>query len=240
MVGDILLSSHRNTVRTFDETIEASLRPRLLYTLGKRPKHEHEGLISNFRGHVRLLSGYLREELENDRFSVNTAIGFHIRLYPPGCLLSAADDDGNPVIVSHGAWRKREIRDEPFRDLRWHSICSPLSCVERDLEQTFSALKAITKPRREDIFRFYFSFLRVHPFADSNGTTSAVLADALCARHGLAPLLALNVRFKDKAYLWSLSEEYDQVRSEQALTNLLGKFDAFNRGQQWTDRSIDN
>lgn len=80
-----------------------------------------------------------------------------------------------------------------------------------------------------DVLRFDFSFLRVHPFADSNGTTSAVLADALCVYHGLAPLLALNIRFKDRAYLWSLCEEYDQVRSEQALMNLLGKFDAFNR-----------
>ncbi len=214
---------------TFDETIEASLRPRLLDTLGKRPQHEHELLISNFRGHVRLLSGYLREELENDRFSVDTAIGFHIRLYPPGHLLTAADDDGNAVLISPGAWRQREIRDEPFRHLRRRSVCSPLSCIERDLEQTFSALNALTNPRREDILRFYFSFLKVHPLADSNGTTSAVLADALCAYHGLAPLLALNIRFKDKALLGSLCAEYDQVRSEQALTNLLGKFDAFNR-----------
>lgn len=228
-VGDSVLSSHRNTVRTFDEAIEASLRPRLLDTLGKRPAHEHELLISNFRGHVRLLSGYLREELENDRFSVNTAIGFHIRLYPPGCLLRAADDDGNPVIVSPGAWRKREIRDEPFRDLRWRSVCSPLSYLERDLEHAFFTLNAISNPRREDILRFFFQFLRVHPFADSNGTTASVLADALCVHHGLAPFLVQNIRRKDKAFAWSLCEAYDIDQSEQALTNLLGKFDAFNQ-----------
>lgn len=97
------------------------------------------------------------------------------------------------------------------------------------LNKPFQYSNAITNPRRVDIFRFYFLFLKVHPFADSNGTTSAVLADALCAYHGLALLLALNVRFKDNALLGSLCAEYEEVRSEQALTNLLGKFDAFNR-----------
>lgn len=224
-----------DTLRTFGETIEASLRPRLLDTLGKRPQHEHEALISNFRRHVRLLSGYLREELENERFSVNTAIEFHIRLYPPGYMIDAMDNHGSPdkpgnlVKISPGAWRQREILEEPFRNHRWYSVCSPLVCIERDLEKTISALNEIRNPRREDILRFYFLFLKVHPFADSNGTTSAVLADALCARHGLAPLLALNIRFKDKALLGSLCAEYEEVRSEQDLTNLLGKFDAFNQ-----------
>lgn len=78
-------------------------------------------------------------------------------------------------------------------------------------------------------FRFYFRFKRVHPFADSNGTTAAVLSDALCVHHGLAPLLPLNIRFKDKAFFWGLCEAFDRVESEQSLSDLLMQFDAFNR-----------
>jgi len=224
-----------DTPMSFDETIEASLLPRLLNTLEKKPEQERERLILSFRAHVRLLSEYLREEIIDGTLSLDTVIGFHVRLYPPGYMILAADNHGspdkpgNPVEISPGAWRQREIRDEPFRSHRWLSVCSPLACIESDLRRIIAALNGIRNPRREDIFRFYFQFLRVHPFADSNGTTSAVLADALCARHGLAPLLPLNVRFKDKAFIWSLCEAFDKVQNEQELTNLLEKFDAFNR-----------
>jgi len=220
---------------TFDETIEASLLPRLLYTLEKRPKHEHEFLISNFRSHVHLLSEFLREEIIGGTLSINTAIGFHVRLYPPGYMIDAMDNHGspdkpgNPLKISPGAWRQREIRDEPFRSHRWNSVCSPLPLIESDLRKIIEAFNEIQNPRREDILRFCFKFLRVHPFADSNGTTAAVLADALCARHGLLPILKQNIRFKDKVYLWSLCEAFDKVQSEQSLTSLLMKFDAFNR-----------
>lgn len=225
---------------SFDETIEASLLPRLLHTLKKTPENEHERVISDFKTHVRLLSDYLRGEIVDGTLSINTAIGFHVRLYPPGSVIHAMDNHGspdrpgNPVKISPGAWRQREIRDEPFRSHRWHSVCSPLSCIERDLGNVIAALNKIQEPRREDIFRFYFLFLKVHPFADSNGTTAAVLADALCARHGLAPLLPLNIRFKDKSFHWSVCEwsvceAFDLVRSEQSLMNLLTEVDAFNQ-----------
>jgi tRNA(Arg) A34 adenosine deaminase TadA/SAM-dependent methyltransferase/Fic family protein len=220
---------------SFGKAVETSLLPRLLHTLEKRPAHEHERLIDDFRSHVRLLSDYLRGEIIDGTLSINSAIGLHVRLYPPGYLIDAMDNQGspgkpgNPVKISPGAWRQRDVRDEPFRSDRWYSVCSPLACVERDLEQTISALNKIQNPRREDILRFYFSFLKVHPFADSNGTTSAVLSDALCAHHDLAPLLPLNIRFKDKAFAWSLCKAFDRVKSEQSLTDLLMQFDAFNR-----------
>ncbi|MGZ8158656.1 MAG: Fic family protein [Methylobacter sp.] len=213
----------------FDETIEASLLPRLLHTLERKPEQEHQRLILNFRSHVRLLSEYLHGEIIDGNLSLNTAVGFHIRLYPPGYMLDSADKDRNSVKISPGAWRQREIRDGVFKSHRWHSICSPIESIESDLNKTISALNEIQNPRREDILRFYFLFLKVHPFADSNGTTSAVLSDALCARYGLAPLLPLNMRFKDKSFLWRLCAEFEENQSEQSLTNILRKIDAFHQ-----------
>lgn len=220
---------------TFDETVETSLLPRLLHTLEKKPAHEHERLIDDFKSHVRLLSDYLRGEIIDGTLSIDTAIGLHIRLYPPGYMIDAMDNHGspdlpgNPVKISPGAWRQREIRDEPFRSHRWYSVCSPLPCIESDLRKIIAEFNAIRNPRREDVFRFYFQFMSVHPFADSNGTTSAVLSDALYVHYGLAPLRPLNIRFKDKAFFWSLCEAFDRVKSEQSLSDLLGEFDAFNR-----------
>jgi len=111
----------------FDETIETSLLPRLLHTLEKKTEQEHQRLILNFRAHVRLLSEYLRGEIIDGNLSLNTAVGFHTRLYPPGYMLNAADNDGNPVKISPGAWRQREIRDgvSPKRD----EVCNPVPNV---------------------------------------------------------------------------------------------------------------
>lgn len=233
----------------FDETIEASLLPRLFHTLGRRPKHERERLLSNFREHIRLLRNFLCGELCDGKLSVNAVIGFHERLYPPGFLITAMDNygspdkPGNPVKISPGAWRQREIRDEPFRSYRWCTNASPLEHIERDLERIISDFNAIQNPRREDVLRFYCLFLKVHPFADSNGTTAAVLSDVLCSRHGLAPLLPLNIRFKNKALVISLREEFEVCQSDEAVTNLLGKFDAFNQSfpiqrRQWDGASM--
>ncbi len=215
--------SRSDTLMTFDATIETSLLPRLLHTLEKRPEQERQHLILNFRSHVRLLSEYLRGEVIDGNLSLDTAVGFHVRLYPKAYMIDSVDNDGYPVKISPGAWRQWEGR----KTHNWYSVCSPSVYIERDLEETISALNEIQSPRREDILRFYFLFLKVHPFANSNGTTSAVLSDALCVRHGLTPLLPLNIRFKDKAFLGRLCAEFEENQSDQSLTNILRKIDAF-------------
>ncbi|MBF0220412.1 MAG: hypothetical protein HQL49_12920 [Gammaproteobacteria bacterium] len=104
LTGVVSIAEPSPTPLTFDKTIEASLLPLLLHTLKKSPEQEHERLISNFNVHVRLLSEYLRGEKIDGKLSIDTAIGFHVRLYPPGHMILGTNQEGKAVYVSPGAF----------------------------------------------------------------------------------------------------------------------------------------
>ena len=125
-----------------------------------------------------------------------------------------------PVDTLPGEWRKQVLQTE-IQEF------SSIENIECDFKKITEAFNQIKQPIREDILRFYFGFLTVHPFGDSNGTVSALVCDVLCFRYGFAPFWILNIRFKDKNLFYGLIAEYEENKSDQSLTNILRKIDAF-------------
>lgn len=123
-----------------------------------------------------------------------------------------------------GEWRKQVLHQR----FSTNTDFSPTGEIERDFQRLLLDFDAHGELEREDVLRFYFLFGCIHPFGDANGTISALVCDVLCQRHSLRPLWLLNVRFKDKAFLFHLISLFENDRSVASLTKILAELDGFN------------
>lgn len=205
-----------------EEIVKTSLRPRLLHVAENKPEEKRQRLMANFHAHVRGLSEFMQRAFMEGSLSVSAFVELHTLLFPSGYPIKAVGNDGVHVEMRPGEWRKQVLHP----NIR---VFSPIESIEDDFKKIIEEFNQISQPRREDILRFYFLFLTIHPFGDANGTVTALVCDVLCFRHGLAPFWLLNIRFNDKNFLCYLIAEYEQNKSATSLTNLLQEIDAFHR-----------
>lgn len=206
----------------FEEIIQTSLLPRLLHVTEKKPEEERQRLMANFHAHVRVLSEFMQCAFMEGSLSVSAFIELHTLFFPPGYPIKAVGNDGVHVEMRPGEWRKQVLHP-------YVVTFSPVESIEGDLKKITEEFNQIRQPRREDVFHFYLLFGKVHPFGDANGTVSALVCDVLCFRYGLTPFWMLNIRFKDKNFGYRLVAEFEQNQSDQSLTNILRKIDAFHQ-----------
>lgn len=84
---------------------------------------------------------------------------------------------------------------------------------------------------REDILRYYFDFLRVHPFGDSNLTVISIICDLECIRHGFRLFKMLDIRFKDKQFMYYFTAYHEKnLHIEDILLKILFYIDCFHDG----------
>ena len=217
---------------SFTATVRASLLPRFLHLHGNKPAEEQARLMEGFEAHARQLGEYLYHELVEGVFSVETAIGLHIRLHPPGAMILARDGNLNLLDIPPGAWRQRELNTiVPHPRGPGDLDCSSPVHIEADLGRIIAEFNRLSNMRREDVLRFYFDFLRVHPFADSNTATAALLADSLCAFHGLRPILMLKFRYQGGHMLHRhlVRSFLEAERRNATLAPILQQIDNFNQ-----------
>ena len=187
---------------------------------------ERAAAVSGFQQHVSQLAEYLHTRVVTNNLTVNALIGLHKRLYPPDFKIVTRNGQGNLAAIEPGGWRQKEL----FPEYGWYTSCSPTNSIEADLYDLLLAFAGIGAPCREDIFRFYFLFLKVHPFADSNGTLAALLADTLAYKYGLLPFFMLHLRFKDKVVLHSFFERFEEdTKSNALIAALLQELDSFHK-----------
>lgn len=77
------------------------------------------------------------------------------------------------------------------------------------------------------MLELYCILIRIHPFGDSNGTVSAMVADIECLRQGVSPIHLLHIRFKEKLLLFRIVRTYDEQRDKLTLQKLLIEIDNF-------------
>lgn len=209
-----------NTIMHLEEIIRTSLLPRLLHVAENKREEERQRLMANFQAHVRVLSDFMQRTFMEGSLSVGAFVDLHSLLFPPGYRIKAVGNDGVHVEMRPGEWRKQVLHPH----IR---VFSPVESIESDLEKIIVAFNHISQPSREDVLRFFFWFMTVHPFGDANGTVAALVCDVLCFLCGFVPLWLLNIRFKDKSTLFCLIAEYEENKGCQSLTNILRKVDAF-------------
>lgn len=211
-----------NTIMHLEEIIRTSLLPRFLHVAENKPEEERQRLMANFHAHVHVLSDFMQRTFMEGSLSVSAFVDLHSLLFPPGYPIKAVGNDGVHVEMRPGEWRKQVLHP--------HIVAfSSIESIENDLEKIIVAFNQISQPSREDVLRFFFWFMTVHPFGDANATIAALVCDVLCFRCGFVPLWLLNIRFKDKNILFCLIAEYEENKSDQSLTTILRKIDAFHQ-----------
>lgn len=61
-----------------------------------------------------------------------------------------------------------------------------------------------------DILKFFFEFIKIHPFSDGNLTTISLITDIECERLGLPPLHILKIRHKTKVFQYYTTKYYEE------------------------------
>lgn len=82
--------------------------------------------------------------------------------------------------------------------------------IKKDLNFFTDAYNSIKEKRVFDVILYYFNFLRVHPFSDSNLTVISLVIDIECLRLGFEPLNILKIRFENKAYHYDIINYYEK------------------------------
>jgi Fic family protein len=167
-----------------EEIIQTSLLPRLLHVTESKPEEERQRLMASFHTHVRGLSEFMQRAFMEGSLSVSAFVDLHSLLFPPGYLIKAVGNDGVHVEMRPGEWRKQVLHPHIV-------VFSQIESIENDLKNIIEAFNQIGQPSREDVLRFFFWFVTVHPFGDANGTVSALVCDVLCFRLGFTPLWLL-------------------------------------------------
>lgn len=203
--------------------VRASLYPRLAWISQGKPESEKAKLTAMFEQHSRLLADFLQQAFAEQPSSLGVEFFVHLHrlLFPHGYVIRAVGNDGVAVEMQPGEWRKQVLH-------RHITTFSSPGEIELDLQRLLKGFNARREWARADILHFYFQFVCIHPFGDANGTISALVCDMLCQRHALRPLWLLNVRFKDKAFLFHLISLFENDRSPASLKNILDELDGFN------------
>lgn len=206
--------------------VRFSLYPRLAWILQGKPEAGKADLTAMFEQHARVLADFLQQAFteQSGGFGVEFFINLHRLLFPSGYVIRAVGNDGVAVEMLPGEWRKQVLHRRHVSNIDF----SPTGEIEQDFRRLLLDCNARREWAREDVLRFYFLFGNIHPFGDANGTISALVCDVLCQRHSLRPLWLLNVRFKDKGFLFHLISLFENDHSVASLAKILVELDSFN------------
>ena len=209
--------------------VRASLYPRLVWILRDKAEEEKAKLTTMFDAHVGVLADFMQQAFEErpGGLGVEFFCRLHRLYFPAGYVIRAVGNDGVAVEMLPGEWRKQVLH-------RHIMTFSQVGEIEQDFRQLLLDFNARRERAREDVLHFYFLFGNIHPFGDANGTISALVCDVLCQRYSFRPLRLLNVRFKDKAFLFHLISLFENDRSLASLTKILVELDGFDRQTKGT------
>lgn len=82
---------------------------------------------------------------------------------------------------------------------------------------------------KDSILKYFFDFLRIHPFWDSNLTIASIICDLECIRFWFAPLSILDIRFHDKDYIHYFIYYYEKnINKSNILNEIINLIDNIN------------
>lgn len=181
----------RDTIRS---TIRRTLAPKMRKGV-LTPKWEHNNTENSFADTIELLPNYIYENYsKNSILSIDFIKWLHRLLYPEGTDIVVCRNGVEHHNVP-GEWRLHESTLPGDN----HSHSEQMN-IESDLIERTDFYNSIQTKKRTDILRYYFDFLRVHPFGDSNLTVISIIYDLECQKYGFESLDILKIRFEDRRF----------------------------------------
>ena len=203
-------------------TISRTLAPKL--GMGVLvPSWRQDNTRKAFENAIELLPDYIYENYsENDALSIDFIKWLHRLLYPKDTKIVVFRDWKYHYNLPW-EWRLNEARSKED-----HHLHSEQKNIDSDLTHIIHIYNSIETKKRTDILRYYFDFLRVHPFADSNLTVISIVHDLECRRYGFDCMDILRVKFEDyKFYLYCLyyyEDHKDQIGILDEIISLIDDF----------------
>ncbi|MDP2104332.1 MAG: Fic family protein, partial [Candidatus Gracilibacteria bacterium] len=188
---------------------------------------ELEKAKKDFEIQVAGLTNYIFENYgKTDYLNLDFIKGLHKLLYPEGTTIKTYRD-GKYYTNLVGEYRLHENTHE--EDNHHHSYQKN---IESDLINYINHYNSIKDKKRIDILRYYFDFLRVHPFADSNGTIISIICELEFFKYGLTSLDFLKTRFEDGKFLYYFIYEYENNKNIPGILEKIEKMiDDFHDGK---------
>lgn len=204
------------------ETIRQTLFPRFENISFWKSEDLVKNLRKSFESHCQLLSDFI-EKRDLDNLNIDFFVELHKLLYPVWFEIKAIWNDGIKHIMFPWNFRKQYLA-------KYIHSFSEVRDIEKDFIELLNKFNELKNKTREDIFRFYIDFWKVHPFWDSNWTISILVCDILCVKYWYKPINILKIRFKDKEYWYKLLKKVDNEKySSQSLGEVLKLIDEFNQ-----------
>lgn len=185
------------------ETIQSTIYETLAPKLGTGvliPAQDDTNAKNSFEDVVKLLPDYIFENYSKSNIlSIDFIKWLHRLLYPKDTKIVVFRDWKYHYNLPW-EWRLNEARSNED-----HHLHSEQRSIGDDLSCFTDIYNSIKEKNRTDILRYYFDFLRVHPFADSNLTVISLVHDLECRRYDFESMELLKVKFEDyKFYLYFL------------------------------------
>lgn len=208
------------------ETIQSTIYETLAPKLGTGvliPAQDDTNAKNSFEDVVKLLPDYIFENYSKSNIlSIDFIKWLHRLLYPEGTEIVVFRDWKYHYNLP---WEWRSHNYEPQISF---SYWSAQSDVEKDLANFTDKYYSLQEKKRTDILRYYFDFLRVHPFGDSNLTVISIICDLECKKYWFEPFNMLNIRFKDRQFLlYCLAFHEKNIHKEGVLQEILTYIDDF-------------
>lgn len=176
----------------------------------------------SFENHNKQLTQYIHESfIIDNNISFNFIVWLHRLLYPNEFIIHSYDHNWFYYDNRPGEFKKQDFPDHCIS--KW----SKQTDLEKDLKIFINEYNLIKDKNRADILKFYYDFLRVHPFGNSNNTVISIICDIECEKYGIQPLNMLDIRFKDKKFMYYLLSIYENNKNFESLELILSFIDDF-------------
>ncbi len=187
---------------------------------------EQKKAQEDFRIQVQTITEYILEEYsKKNQITLHFIAWLHNLLYPKWTLIKTIRDGKN---YDNFPWKWRVHESVWKDDNHSHSLQKN---IEIDLTFYTHQYNSIENKKRTDILKYYFDFLRVHPFADSNLTVISLICELEFLKYSFPSFHFLKTRFQDGKFNHFFLYEYENNKNKVwILTEIEKMIDDFHTG----------
>lgn len=172
----------------------------------------------NFEKNILSLSQYIFNYFEeSDKISINLIKWIHRNFYPKWTIINTYRDWKHYKNIP-GEWRLHESLST--ENNHGHSLQKD---IENDLIKATNLYNSILNKKRTDILKYYFDFLKIHPFADSNLTTISIICELEFFKYWFKSLNFLKTRFNDWKFNYFFLYEYENNKEKPWILEKIEK-----------------